>query len=105
MVFYGIVILKIPFAEGISVLQNVTAITQSQAILRAFQKFSPKKLRMTASDFTRILSPCFTCLTSFKRTLIMSKVLEMFLAFLDEKLPHDKSQKCDFKIMLSHQIN
>ena len=25
----------------------------------------------------------------------------MFLAFLDEKLPHDKSQKYDFKIMLS----
>ena len=25
----------------------------------------------------------------------------MFLAFLDEKLPHDKSQKYDFKSMLS----
>ena len=37
--------------------------------------------------------------------LIMSKVSEMFLAFLDEKLPHEKSQKRDFKIMLSHQIN
>ena len=35
----------------------------------------------------------------------MPKVSEMFLAFLDEKLTHDKSHKCDFKNMLSDQIN
>ena len=56
MVFYGIAILMIPFAEGLSVLQNVTVITQPQTILRTFQKFSPEKLEMTASDFTRNLS-------------------------------------------------
>ena len=105
MVFYGIAILRIPFAEGLSVLQNVTVITQSQTILRTFQKFSPEKLGMTASDFNRNLILCFPCLISFKSMLIMSKVSEMFFAFPDEKLPHDKSQKCDFKIMLSHQIN
>ena len=102
MVLYRIAILRIPFAEGLSVLQNVTVITQPQTILRTFQKFSPKKLWMTASDFTRNLSLCFPGLISFKSTLIMSKVSEMFLAFLDEKLPHDKSQKYDFKMMLSH---
>ena len=105
MVFYGIAILRIPFAKGLSVLQNVTVITLPQTIVRIFQKFSPKKLWMTASDFTRNLSLCFPCLISFKSTLIMSEASEMFLAFLEEKLPHDKSQKCDFKIMLSHQIN
>ena len=102
MVFYGIAILRIPFAEGLSVLQNVTVITQSQTILRTFQKFSTEKLWMTASDFNKNLILCFSCLISFKSMLIMSKVSEMFLALFDEKLPHDKSQKCDFKIMLSH---
>ena len=102
MVLYRIAILRIPFAEGLSVLQNVTVITLSQTILRTFQKFSPEKLWMTASDFTRNLSLCFLCLISFKSMPIMSQVSEMLLAFLDEKLLHDKSQKCDFKIMLSH---
>ena len=63
MVFYGIAIFRIPFAKGLSVLENVTVITLSQAILRTFQKFSPENLWMTAQD---------------------------------------KSQKCDFKIMLSY---
>ena len=88
MVFCGIAILGIPFAEGLSILQNVTVIHLSQTILRTFQKFNPRKLRMTASDFTRNLRICFPCLISFKSTLIISEVSEMFLAFLDEKLPH-----------------
>ena len=71
MVLYRIAILRIPFAEGLSVLQNVTVMTLSQTILRIFQKFNPENLWMTASDFTRTLSLSFPCLISFKSMLIM----------------------------------